>query len=90
MSRKQILVVAPSNAAADNIAEKLNKISAFSGKFIRLYGDKREDFFHFEKKSLEEKPYRILSEFINSKLASEDLQEVLETRNYKMENLSKA
>lgn len=90
MSRKQILVVAPSNAAADNIAEKLNKIAAFKGKFIRLYGDKREDFFHFEKKTLKEKPYRVLSEFINSKLASEDLQEVMEQKGYNMESLSKA
>jgi hypothetical protein len=48
----QILVVAPSNAAADNIAERLHKIPAFQGLFLRIYGDKREDLFHCTKKTL--------------------------------------
>jgi hypothetical protein len=54
MSHSQILVVAPSNAAADNIAEKLNRLAPFAGKFIRLYGDKREDHFHFDSRTLKE------------------------------------
>jgi len=64
--RSQILVVAPSNAAADNIAERLYKIPAFHGLFLRIYGDKREDLFHCTKKTLKEHPYRLLSYFFNS------------------------
>jgi hypothetical protein len=66
----QILIVAPSNAAADNIAERLHKIPAFKGIFLRIYGDKREDMFHCTKKTLDEYPYRILSYFFNSSLVS--------------------
>lgn len=65
-SKDQILVVSPSNSAADNIAEKLNQIPQFSDKkFLRIYGEKLEDYYHFSKETLTSQPYRLLSHFIN-------------------------
>ena len=85
----QILVVAPSNAAADNIAERLHKIPAFQGLFLRMYGDKREDMFHCTKKSLDEHPYRFLYHFFNSHHVSVQLRNILEEKDYDIGKLSK-
>jgi len=82
MSRAKILVVAPSNAAADNIAEKLNCDPQYAGKFLRVYGDKLEDTFHFTKEQLTEEPYRVLSHFVNSNYASQGLMEILENKDF--------
>ena len=85
----QILVVAPSNAAADNIAERLHKIPAFQGLFLRIYGDKREDLFHCTKKTLQEHPYRLLSYFFNSHHVSLQLRNILDEKDYDIGKLNK-
>ena len=42
----RILLCAPSNTAADMIADRMRSIPALSNKFIRFYSEKREDMFN--------------------------------------------
>jgi Rad3-related DNA helicase len=54
----RILVCAPSNTAADFIAERLFQIPKLQDKVIRFYPDKREDVFNINVDKL--KPYHML------------------------------
>lgn len=54
----RILVCAPSNTAADFIAERLYQIPLLQDKVIRFYPDKREDIFNIDLDRL--KPYHML------------------------------
>ena len=55
----KILVCAPSNMAADFIAERLHQIPTLQDKIIRFYSDKREDLFNLDVTTL--KPYTLLA-----------------------------
>jgi superfamily II DNA or RNA helicase len=48
----RILICAPSNAAADHIAERLALIPSLHGKFLRMYSGKREDIFNITAETL--------------------------------------
>ena len=54
-----ILICAPSNAAANLIAERLAKIEGLKDKYIRLCSAKREDVLHTDWTSI--KPHQLLS-----------------------------
>jgi hypothetical protein len=58
----RILVCAPSNTAADFIAERLFQIPLIQDKVIRFYPDKREDIFNIDVDKL--KPYHMLSKIL--------------------------
>jgi len=58
----RILVCAPSNTAADFIAERLFQIPLIQDKVIRFYPDKREDIFNIDLDRL--KPYHMLSKIL--------------------------
>ena len=58
----RILVCAPSNTAADFIAERLYQIPLIQDKVIRFYPDKREDIFNIDLDRL--KPYHMLSKIL--------------------------
>lgn len=58
----RILVCAPSNTAADIIAERLFQIPYLQDKIIRFYPDKREDIFNINIEKL--KPYHMLSKIL--------------------------
>jgi regulator of nonsense transcripts 1 len=58
-SDEKILICAPSNPAADLIAEQLQKIPYLQEKFVRYYSEKKEDIFNFNPTSL--KPYVLQS-----------------------------
>ena len=61
-SVQRILVCAPSNYAADLIAEKLHSIPLVSDKFIRFYAQKKEDIFNLNLETL--KPYTLQSKIL--------------------------
>lgn len=48
----KILICAPSNAAADLIAERFDENPMLKGKFIRFYSDKKEDYFNIKPANL--------------------------------------
>jgi hypothetical protein len=54
----RILVCAPSNSAADFIAERLFQIPLLQDKIIHYYPDKQEDIFNIKLDKL--KPYHML------------------------------
>ena len=54
----KVLVCAPSNTAADYIAERLYQIPMLQDKMVRFYSDKREDIFNINIERL--KPYHLL------------------------------
>ncbi len=58
----RILVCAPSNTAADFIAERLFQIPLLQDKIIRFYPDKREDIFNINIERL--KPYHMLARIL--------------------------
>ena len=58
----KVLVCAPSNTAADFIAERLMTIPSLYGKIIRYYPSKREDIFNIKMENV--KPYTLLSKFV--------------------------
>ena len=58
----RILVCAPSNTAADFIAERLFQIPLLQDKVIRFYPDKREDIFNIDLDRL--KPYHMLTKIL--------------------------
>ena len=58
----RILVCAPSNTAADFIAERLFQIPLIQDKVIRFYPDKREDIFNINVDKV--KPYHMLSKIL--------------------------
>jgi regulator of nonsense transcripts 1 len=58
----KVLVCAPSNTAADFIAERLMTIPSLYGKIIRFYPSKREDIFNIKMENV--KPYSLLSKFV--------------------------
>lgn len=60
--QEKILICAPSNYAADLIAERLYAIPIISEKFIRFYGAKKEDIFNMNLKTL--KPYSLVSKML--------------------------
>ena len=51
----KILICAPSNYAADLIAERLHSIPLLQEKFIRYYSNKQRDIFNMKIENL--KPY---------------------------------
>lgn len=55
---QRILICAPSNPAADFIAERLQSIPSLNGRFIRLYSHNREDIFNIDISQV--KPYTLL------------------------------
>ena len=58
----KILICAPSNEAADNIAETLLRIPSLEGKFIRFTSEKREDIYNIDLSSLQS--YQLLHKII--------------------------
>ncbi len=42
----KILICAPSNSAADNIAERLSRIEFLKGKYVRIVTEKLENIMH--------------------------------------------
>ena len=58
----RVIVCAPSNTAADFIAERLMTIPSLYGKIIRFYPSKREDIFNIKMENV--KPYTLLSKII--------------------------
>jgi hypothetical protein len=58
----RILVCAPSNTAADFIAERHFQIPLIQDKVIRFYPDKREDIFNIDVDKL--KPYHMLAKIL--------------------------
>ncbi len=58
----KVLVCAPSNTAADFIAERLMQIPLLNDKIIRYYPSKREDIFNIKMENV--KPYTLLSKFV--------------------------
>eukprot|EP00347_Sterkiella_histriomuscorum_P011740 403371285 len=59
---KQILICAPSNAAADLIAERLQHIDILTNKFIRFYSESKEDIFNLDPEKV--KPFTIMHRMI--------------------------
>lgn len=55
----KILICAPSNSAADNIAERLQSVVMFQNRFIRVSSEQREDILNFEKS--EKKQYNLVT-----------------------------
>ena len=43
---QKILICTPSNAAADNIAERLSGIEFLKGKYVRIVTEKLENIMH--------------------------------------------
>jgi hypothetical protein len=56
------MICAPSNTAADLIAEELHKIPYLQEKFIRFYSSKKEDIFNFTPANL--RPYYLQSRIL--------------------------
>lgn len=56
------MICAPSNTAADFIAERMAQIPSVKDKIIRFYPEKREDIFNLDIENL--KPYHLLSKFL--------------------------
>jgi len=48
----KILVCAPSNNAADLIAERLRQIPEVANRFVRLVSERREDVFNLNPKTV--------------------------------------
>lgn len=61
-NQPKVLVCAPSNTAADFIAERLMQIPLLNDKIIRYYPSKREDIFNIKMENV--KPYTLLSKFV--------------------------
>ena len=59
----KILVTAPSNTAANNLAEKLSKLPMLKG-MARYFPTKRQDLFNLKKDSIY--PYSLLQVIINN------------------------
>ena len=51
------MICAPSNYAADLIAERLHSIPTLSNIFVRFYGTKKENIFNMNEGNL--KPYTL-------------------------------
>ncbi len=62
-SISKILICAPSNAAAENIAERLNKMKGLKGKFVRAVTEKLENIIHVDIEKLPE--YTLLYKMFN-------------------------
>ncbi len=60
--KSKILVCAPSNTAADFIAERLFKIPSLKDKMIRYYPPKREDIVNLKLENI--KPYTLMSKLL--------------------------
>lgn len=58
----KILVCAPSNTAADYIAERLYQIPSLQDKIIRFSSERREDIFNLDLKKL--KSYNLIHKII--------------------------
>jgi Rad3-related DNA helicase len=58
----KVIVCAPSNTAADFIAERLIQIPLLQDKVIRFYPSKREDIFNLKLENI--KPYTLMSKFL--------------------------
>jgi hypothetical protein len=58
----KVIVCAPSNTAADFIAERLIQIPMLQDKVIRFYPSKREDIFNLKIENI--KPYTLMSKFL--------------------------
>ncbi len=59
----KILICAPSNAAAENIAERLNKMEGLKGKFVRVVTERLENIIHVDPYKLPE--YTLLYKIFN-------------------------
>ena len=55
------MICAPSNSAADNIAQRLAQIPALHGLYVRFYPEKRENLFNIDFDNLKE--YSLLHKF---------------------------
>jgi len=51
-NQDKILVCAPSNAAANNLAERLSKLPILKNKMARYFPTKRQDLFNLDKKQI--------------------------------------
>lgn len=53
----KVIICAPSNTAADFIAERMQQIPILQNKFIRFYSERREDIFNIDIENI--KPYTL-------------------------------
>lgn len=58
----KILICAPSNSAADYIAQRFQDIPLLAGKYLRIHSEKREDIYNIDFRDL--KPYSPLYKLI--------------------------
>ena len=63
LSKEKILVCAPSNAAANNLAERLSKIPILKDKMARYYPTRRLDIFNLNLKKVD--PLSVLKMIID-------------------------
>eukprot|EP00347_Sterkiella_histriomuscorum_P020669 403336923 len=77
---EQILICAPSNAAADLIAERLQQIDILTNKFIRFYSESKEDIFNLDPEKV--KPFTIMHRmiFMTNQQKEEESSQMLNTR----------
>ncbi len=63
LSKEKILVCAPSNAAANNLAERLSKLPILKDKMARYYPTRRLDIFNLNLKKVD--PLSVLKMIID-------------------------
>ncbi len=63
LSKEKILVCAPSNAAANNLAERLSKLPILKNKMSRYYPTRRLDIFNLNLKKVD--PLSVLKMIID-------------------------
>lgn len=63
LSKEKILVCAPSNAAANNLAERLSKLPILKNKMARYYPTRRLDIFNLNLKKVD--PLSVLKMIID-------------------------
>ncbi len=63
LSKEKILVCAPSNAAANNLAERLSKLPILKDKMARYYPTRRLDIFNLNLKTVD--PLSVLKMIID-------------------------
>jgi superfamily I DNA and/or RNA helicase len=62
-NQDKILVCAPSNAAANNLADRLSKLPILKNKMARYFPTKRQDLFNLDKKQIH--PHSVMQMIID-------------------------
>lgn len=72
---RAILICAPANAAADNIAERLSKIPHLRGLFVRVLTERLENIIQVDINNLPE--YSLLYKMFNHPISTSDELELI-------------